>query len=79
MEVMIIATKTCTHCPNLSRELNDLGIEHTIVYAEDDPGLCQKLGIRHSPNLVVDGEVQYRRQPTEQELRQLFGLYQDNR
>ena len=72
MEVMIIATRNCSHCKNLSRELNDIGIDHRVVYAEDDPDLCQNLSIRHSPNIVVNGEVIFRRQPTEDELREFF-------
>ena len=71
---MIIATKNCAHCANMSKELDDIKIKHAIVYAEDDVELCQKLAIRHSPNLVVDGEVVFRRQPTEDELRTLFKL-----
>ena len=69
MDVMIIATKDCSHCANLTKELNDLGVEYRLVFAEDEPELVRKYGIRHSPNLIVDEEVKFRRQPTEQELR----------
>lgn len=72
MDVMIIATKSCSHCANISKELDDIKIPHKVVYAEDEIELCQKLNIRHSPNLIVDGEVIFRRQPTEEELRKLF-------
>lgn len=72
VNVMIIATKTCSHCKNLSNELNDIGIEHKILFAEDEPDLCQELSIRHSPNLVVDGTVVFRSQPAEAELRRYF-------
>ncbi len=72
MDVMIIATNGCSHCTNLSKELDDLGVEHKLVYAEDEAELCEKLAIRHSPNLIVDGEVVFRKQPTEHELRELF-------
>jgi len=72
MDVMIIATSGCSHCANLSKELDDIGIKHKVVHAEDEIDLCQKLAIRHSPNLVVDGEVIFRRQPTERELREFF-------
>lgn len=74
MNVQIIATKGCSHCKNLSKSLADLGIEHTVLLAEEEIELCQKLAIRHSPNLVVDGEVIFRRQPTEAELRKCFNL-----
>jgi len=70
MNVMIIATKDCTHCTNLTKELDDLGVEYRLVYAEDEPELVRKYGIRHSPNLIVDDEVRFRRQPTEHELRE---------
>jgi len=69
MDVMIIASENCSHCANLSRELDDLGIDYRILYAESEPELVQKYNIRHSPNLIVDGEVKFRRQPTEHELR----------
>lgn len=72
MDVFIIATKICSHAPNLSNELNDIGIDHRILYAEDEPELCKKLMIRHSPNLVVDGNVIFRHQPAEDELRNYF-------
>lgn len=70
MEVMIIATRGCTHCANLSRELDDLNVKHRLIYAEDEPALVEKYAIRHSPNLIVDDEVRFRRQPTEHELRE---------
>ncbi|MDT8403196.1 thioredoxin family protein [Sulfuriflexus sp.] len=72
MEVMIIATRDCSHCANLSKEIDNLGIGHRVAYAEDEMDLCQKLDIRHSPNLIVDGKVIYRRQPTEHKLREYF-------
>ncbi len=70
MDVLIIASKDCSHCASLSRELDDLGVDFRIVYAESEPELVQKYNIRHSPNLIVDGEVKFRRQPTEHELRE---------
>jgi len=72
MNVVIMATKNCNHCENLSRELNDIGIEHYVIYCDEEPGLVQKYGIRHSPNLIVNGEVVFRRQPTVGELKEYF-------
>ena len=69
MNVMIITTRGCSHCANLSRELDDLGVEYNLVYAEDEPELARKLGIKHLPNLVVDGDIKFRRLPTAPELR----------
>ena len=72
MNVMIVATKGCSHCQNFSRELDDIGIEHSVVYCDDNPELVQKYGIRHSPNLIVDGTIVFRKQPTEGELKEFF-------
>jgi glutaredoxin len=70
MDVMIIATKDCSHYADLAKELDELGVEYRMFYAEDEPELVKKYGIRHSPNLIVDDEVKFRRQPTENELRE---------
>ncbi|HQS58803.1 MAG: thioredoxin family protein [Gallionellales bacterium 35-53-114] len=72
MDVMIIATKGCSHCLNFKKELECLQIQYRVCYAEDYPDLVQKHEIRHSPNLVVDDEVVFRRQPTEAELKDYF-------
>ena len=72
MNVMILATKNCSHCKNFSRELDDIGIEHSVIYCDDVPDLVQKYGIRHSPNLIVNDEVVFRKQPTEGELKYFF-------
>ncbi len=73
MEVLIVATRNCTHCANLEKELNVLGVKYRRVYAEDEPDLVQRFSIRHSPNLIVDDEVKFRRQPNETELRECLG------
>jgi len=73
MDVLVIATKDCSHCANLVGELEELGVEYRLVYAEDEPELVQKYTIRHSPNLIVDNEVKFRRQPDEHELRECLG------
>jgi len=74
MNVQIVCTHNCTHRHNLEHELKDLGVNYDVVFVEEQPELAQRLGIRHSPNLVVDGEVRYRGQPSESELRRLLGL-----
>ena len=72
MDVMIIATKACTHRQNLEKELDSLRIPHRVYFVEDCPDLVQKFSIRHSPNLIVDDEVVFRKQPTEVELHAYF-------
>jgi hypothetical protein len=72
MDVMIIATKDCTHRHNLEKELECLGILHHVYFVEDHADLVEKYAIRHSPNLIVDGEVVFRSQPTEAELHAFF-------
>ena len=72
MDVMIIATKACTHRQNLEKELDSLRIPHRMCFVEDCADLVQKFSIRHSPNLIVDDEIVFRKQPTEEELHAFF-------
>jgi glutaredoxin len=72
MDVMLIVTKACTHCRSLEKELVSLQIPYRACFVEDHADLVEKFSIRHSPNLIVDDEVVFRRQPTEAELRALF-------
>jgi len=72
MSVKIIATKTCSHRPNLERELRELGIAYEVIFVEDRPETIARYGIRHSPNLVVGEQVVFRGQPSEGELRAFF-------
>jgi len=72
MDVMIIATKACTHRKNLEKELECLHIPYRMYFVEDRADLVQKFSIRHSPNLIVDDEVVFRKQPTEVELHAYF-------
>jgi len=72
MDIFIIATQGCSHSTNLKHELSDLGIDCEIKFAEENADLVEQYQIRHSPNLVVNGEVVFRRQPTEAELKALL-------
>ena len=72
MDVMIIATKACTHRINLEKELQRLRIPYRVCFVEDCADLVQKFGIRHSPNLIVDDEAVFRKLPTEAELHAYF-------
>ena len=74
MDVMIIATKTCTHRKNLETELKSLRIPYRVYFVEDHADLVEKFSIRHSPNLIVDDEVAFRKQPTEAELHAFFSI-----
>ena len=72
MDVMIIATKACTHRQNLEKELKSLRIPYSVHFVEDHADLVEKFSIRHSPNLIVDDEVVFRKQPTDLELHDFF-------
>ena len=70
IDVMIIATKDCSHYASPAKELDEPGVEFLVLFAEDEPELVRKYGIRHSPNLIMDDVVKFRRQPTEHEVRE---------
>lgn len=72
MDVLIIATKACTHRRSLEQELDCMQIKYRVCFVEDCADLVRRFSIRHSPNLVVDDEIVFRKQPTEVELHTYF-------
>ncbi|NDP49548.1 MAG: thioredoxin family protein [Sulfuriferula multivorans] len=73
MDVKIVATKVCSHYPGLLSELKDMGVMCEVLFVEEHPEIVELHVIRHSPNLMVNGKVVFRRQPTPLELRNFFG------
>lgn len=69
MRVQLLVTKTDFNLPNLEKELNALGVGFEIDYIEDHPEMVASHKIRHSPNIIIDGKLVFRRQPTETELK----------
>ena len=72
MEVKIMATRDCSHRPNLEQELQDLGVSYEVWFVEDNPEAVERFQVRHSPTLIVDEKVVFHGQPNEHELRDLF-------
>lgn len=70
--VVIFATRSCQHRPVLEKYLRQLGVEYKVAYFEEHPEKFEQLGLRHSPNLIVNGEVVFEDMPSLPELRQYF-------
>ena len=74
MDIKLIVTKTCSHCNNIKRELEDLGLNYELCYVEDNPDLVNEYRIRHSPNVMVNNEIVCRGMVSEGELKKLLNL-----
>ena len=72
MHVQILVTHTDFCLPNLKRELEDVGINYSVEYIEDNPELVESHHIRHSPNILINGSLIFRSQPSVGELRTFF-------
>jgi glutaredoxin len=72
--VVIFATRSCQHRPVLEKYLKQLGIAYRVTYFEDHSEQVERLGLRHSPVLIVDGEVVFEDMPSLRALRQTFGV-----
>jgi hypothetical protein len=72
MRVQLLVTKTDFTVANIEREFRDLGIGYQVNYLEDHPELVSRHNIRHSPNILIDGELAFQYQPTETELKAYF-------
>ena len=71
MDVKLIATRTCTHRPNLERAA--IGVPYELVFV-DEPQVAAAYHIRKSPTVVVNEEVIFSGQPSEGELRALLAM-----
>ena len=72
MRVQLLVTRTDFSVPNIEREFRDLGIGYQVNYLEDHPDLVTKHNIRHSPIILIDGELAFRHQPSEDEIKAYF-------
>jgi len=68
MNVELVVTKTCHHCPMLETELKELEIPYSVLYIEDNPEIQERFGLRSSPNIMVDGELVFRGMPSKEQL-----------
>ena len=72
MHVQILVTHTDFCLPNLKRELDGVGINYSVEYIEENPELVANHHIRHSPNILINGSLIFRTQPSAGELRTFF-------
>ena len=70
MDITLLVTRSCHHCALIEKELKERHIDYEVQYAEDNPELATRFGIKHSPNIIVNGELIYRGMPDLSELRQ---------
>jgi len=68
MEIFIIATKNCSHYPNLVKQLAGFGHQCEVKFVEDNAELVAAHKIRSSPNLIIDNKVIFRSQPSDDQL-----------
>ena len=72
MDVIIAVSGSCQHCSLLKRELEEMGIPYEVHYLEEHPEWVEKFGLRGSPNVIVDGELVFRKMPELGEFRRYF-------
>ena len=72
MDVIIAVTRSCGHCSIIKRELDEMDIPYRVHYLEEHPEWVQKFSLRGSPNLIVDGELIFRKMPEITELKDFF-------
>ena len=72
MHVQLLVTHTDFCLPNLKRELEGVGVNYSVEYIEENPELVARYHIRHSPNILINGSLIFRAQPSVGELRTFF-------
>lgn len=72
MDVTLLVTKSDFCLPNLQDEFQCLAVPYHIEYIENNPELVITHNIRHSPNILVNGQLVFRYQPGLAELKEYF-------
>jgi len=72
MDVQLLVTQTDSGLLDLKRKLDDVGIDYSVAYIEDNANLVESNHIRHSPNILINGSLIFRSQPTIAELKTFF-------
>ena len=56
-ELLLFATRTCPNCAQAEEQLRQAGISYRKVFAEENPDLTVRYGVRQAPTLVACGET----------------------
>ncbi len=72
MRIQLLVTREDFSAVNIEREFRGLGLGYQVEYLEDHPDLIAKYNIRHSPAILIDGELAFRHPPTDREMRDYF-------
>lgn len=72
MDVQLLVTKNDFSTANIESEFRNIGVAYHIDYIENHPELVKSHQIRHSPNILVNGNMLFRFQPAPQQLRNYF-------
>lgn len=65
MEILILATKDCSHRPILEKRLQEMDVNYKVEYVEDEPEEMKKYQIHNSPNIIVNGNLVFRASPNQ--------------
>ncbi len=54
--IILFATKTCPNCRMASKFLDEAGIAYEKVYADENPDIVAKYGVKQAPTLIIDAD-----------------------
>lgn len=72
MDVIIAVSGSCPHCSLLKNELEEMDIPYKVHQLDEHPEWIERFGLRGSPNIIVDGELVFRKMPELSEFRRYF-------
>jgi glutaredoxin len=72
MDVILAVSGSCQHCSLLKKQFEEMGIPYEVHYLEEHPEWIERFGLRGSPNIIVDGELVFRKMPDLSEFRRYF-------
>jgi len=72
MDVQLLVTKNDFSTNNIESEFQNIGVAYHVDYIENHTDLIQSHNIRHSPNILINGNLLFRGQPAPKQLSHFF-------
>ena len=72
MDVQLLVTKNDFSTSNIESEFQNMGVAYHVDYIENHADIVQSHHIRHSPNILINGNLLFRNQPGPQQLARFF-------
>lgn len=68
MKIEILTTPDCSNCNVVEKQLDELGVEYSVIDVTEQPEYLEKYPIFTAPGIVIDGKLEFIGVPKKEKL-----------